>query len=134
MAFFVEFAFYKNEGLGATCEPSSFCLVHRQRVTEEVVKVECSLVVQRVELYRRFLFKLHDLGARGSRWLVSPWGWIRRAIVGPFQPFVAYQGLMLVAGEDAHWHRLLTGRCFCKCVGRLVEAPWDVVEFEAMGF
>ena len=24
---FVEFAFYKNEGLGATCEPSSFCPV-----------------------------------------------------------------------------------------------------------
>ena len=26
---FVEFAFYKNEGLGAICKPSSFCLVHR---------------------------------------------------------------------------------------------------------
>ena len=26
---FVEFALYKNEGLGATCEPSSFRLVHR---------------------------------------------------------------------------------------------------------
>ena len=26
---FVEFAFYKNEGLGVTCEPSSFRLVRR---------------------------------------------------------------------------------------------------------
>ena len=77
MALFVQFALYKNEGLGATCEPLSFCLVHRQRVMEEVVEVECSLVVQRVGLCRRFLFKLHDLGARGSRQLVSPWGWIR---------------------------------------------------------
>ena len=25
---FVEFTFYKNKGLGAMCEPSSFCLVH----------------------------------------------------------------------------------------------------------
>ena len=28
VASFVEFALYKNEGLGATCEPSSFHLVH----------------------------------------------------------------------------------------------------------
>ena len=42
---FVEFAFYKNEGLGATSEPSSLCLVRRQRVIEEVVKVEYSLVI-----------------------------------------------------------------------------------------
>ena len=41
---FVEFTLYKNEGLGASCEPSSFCLVHRQRVMEEVVKVESSPV------------------------------------------------------------------------------------------
>ena len=33
VASFVEFALYKNEGLSMTCEPSSFCLVHRQRVT-----------------------------------------------------------------------------------------------------
>ena len=26
---FVELAFYKNEGFGAMCEPSGFCLVHR---------------------------------------------------------------------------------------------------------
>ena len=26
---FVEFALYKNEGLGATCEPSSFRLIHQ---------------------------------------------------------------------------------------------------------
>ena len=31
---FVEFALYKNEGLGATCEPLSFRLVLGQRVME----------------------------------------------------------------------------------------------------
>ena len=44
MALFVEFALYKNEGLGMTHELLSFRLVHRQRVTKEVVEVECSLV------------------------------------------------------------------------------------------
>ena len=39
---------------------------------------------------------------------------------------------MLVAGEDARWHRFSTGRRLRKCVGRLVEAPWDVIEFEAV--
>ena len=29
VALFVEFTFYKNEGLGTTCEPSSFLLVCR---------------------------------------------------------------------------------------------------------
>jgi len=29
VASFVEFVLYKNEGLGATCEPSSFHLVRR---------------------------------------------------------------------------------------------------------
>ena len=43
VASFVEFAFYKNEGFGTTCEPSSFRLVHWQHIMEEVVKVECSL-------------------------------------------------------------------------------------------
>ena len=41
---------------------------------------------------------------------------------------------MLVAGEDTRWHRLSTERCFCKRVGRLIEAPWDVIEFEAIEF
>ena len=72
MTSFVEFALYKNEGLGATCEPSSFRLVRRQRVMEEVVEVECSLVVRRVG--RRAFFKLHDHGVGWSRWLVSPLG------------------------------------------------------------
>ena len=74
MASFVEFAFYKNEGLGVTCEPLSFRLVCRQRVTEEVVEVECSPVDQRARLCRWILLKLHDLGARRSRRLVSPLG------------------------------------------------------------
>ena len=42
---FVEFALYKNEGLGMTCEPSSFCLGRWQCVMEEVVDVECSPVI-----------------------------------------------------------------------------------------
>ena len=40
----VEFAPHKNKGLGMTCEPSSLCLVCRQRLTEEVVEVRRSLV------------------------------------------------------------------------------------------
>ena len=39
---------------------------------------------------------------------------------------------VLVAGEDTRWHRLLIGHCLCKYVDRLIEAPWDVVEFEAI--
>ena len=74
MASLVEFALHKNEGLGMTCESSSFHLVYRQRVTEEVVEVECCLVDQRVGPYRWILFKLHDLGAGQSRRLVSPQG------------------------------------------------------------
>ena len=74
VALSVEFALYKNEGLGATCEPSSLCLVRWQCVVEEVVEVECFLVVQRVRLYRWILFKLHDIGAERSRRLVSPRG------------------------------------------------------------
>jgi len=64
VALFVEFSLYRNEGFSAMCEPSSFCLVRRQHVTEEVVEVECSLVVQRVSLCRWILFKLHDLKTR----------------------------------------------------------------------
>ena len=45
VASYIEFALYKNKGLGAMCEPSSFHLVRRQCVIEEVVKVECSLVI-----------------------------------------------------------------------------------------
>ena len=74
VASFVEFAFYKDEGFGATCEPSSFHLVHWQRVIEEVVKVEYSLVDQRVELCYWILFNLHDLRPGQSCRLVSPQG------------------------------------------------------------
>ena len=63
VASFVEFAFHKNDGLGTMRESSSFRLVRRQRVTEEVVEVESSPVDQRVGLCRWILFKLHDLGA-----------------------------------------------------------------------
>ena len=80
VASLVEFTFYKNEGLGATCEPSSFRLVRRQHIMEEVVEVECSLVDQRVRLYRWVLFELHDFGVRYSRWLVSSWARIGQTI------------------------------------------------------
>ena len=39
---------------------------------------------------------------------------------------------MLVADEDAHWYWFSTGHRLRKCVSRLVEAPWDVIEFEAI--
>ena len=84
VASFIEFALYKNEGLGVTCEPSSFRLVHWQRIMEEVVEVECSPVDQRVGLCHWILFKLHDLGAGRSRRLVSPRGWIGQTIVSLF--------------------------------------------------
>ena len=58
----VEFTLHKNEGLGASCESLSFYLVRWQRVMEEVVEVENSLVNQRVRLYYWILFYLHDLG------------------------------------------------------------------------
>ena len=41
---------------------------------------------------------------------------------------------MLVIGEDAYWHRFLTGHHFRKHVGRLIEAPWDVIKFEDVKF
>ena len=41
---------------------------------------------------------------------------------------------MLVTSEDVLWHWLSTRHRFYKCVGRLVEAPWDVIEFEAIKF
>ena len=40
----------------------------------------------------------------------------------------------MVIGEDTCWHQLSTGCRFCKCVGCFVEAPWDVIEFEAVEF
>ena len=60
MASLVEFVLHKNKGLGAMSEPSSFHLVHRQRVLEEVVEVEYPPVDQRFELYHGGFFELHD--------------------------------------------------------------------------
>ena len=84
VASFVEFAFYKNKGFGAMCEPSSFCLVHWQCVMEEVVEVERPLVDQRVGLCHWVLFELHDFGAGWSQWLVSPQAWIGRTVTALF--------------------------------------------------
>jgi len=39
---------------------------------------------------------------------------------------------MLIAGKHTRWHWLSTRRGFCKCVGRLVEEPWDVIELETV--
>ena len=41
---------------------------------------------------------------------------------------------MLITGKDASWDWLSAGCCFRKCVGCFVEAPWDVIEFEAVEF
>ena len=90
-------------------ELPSLYLVHWQRFTEEVVEVRHPLVGQRVGLYRWILVKIHDLGVRWSRWLVSPCAEGRRPITGLFQLLVADRGLVLIAGEDARWHRLSAG-------------------------
>ena len=39
---------------------------------------------------------------------------------------------MLITGEDSSRHWLSAGRCFHEHVGRFVEAPWDVIEFEGV--
>ena len=39
---------------------------------------------------------------------------------------------MLITGEHTRWHRLSARRDFCKCIGRLIDASWDVIEFEAI--
>ena len=72
MASPVELAINNSKGLGAMCEPPSLCFVCQQCLTEEVVEVRCSLVGQRVRLYRWILVKLHDFGVEWSQWLVSP--------------------------------------------------------------
>ena len=59
---------------------------------------------------------------------------VRRPVIGLFRLLVAGQGLVLIAGEDTRRHRLSARCCFCKRVGRLVEVPWDVIEFEAIEF
>ena len=41
---------------------------------------------------------------------------------------------MLITGKDACWNRLSVGCRFCECVGRFVEAPGDMIEFEAVEF
>ena len=43
-----------------------------------------------------------------------------------------YRGFVLIAGEDACRDWLSAGCCFRKRVGCFIEAPWDVIEFEAI--
>ena len=47
-------------------------------------------------------------------------------------PRVSLEGTTLTAGGDSCWHQLSTGCRLCKRVDRLVEAPRDVIEFEAI--
>ena len=39
---------------------------------------------------------------------------------------------MLIVGEDTCWHWLSAECCFRKHVGRLIEAPRDVIELKAI--
>ena len=68
MAPLVELAINNGKGLGATREPPSLRLVHRLRLTEEVVEVRRPLVSQRVGLCHWILVKLHDFGGRMEPW------------------------------------------------------------------
>ena len=115
-----------------TREPPSLHFVRRQRLTEVVVEVWRPPVGYRVRLCRWILVKLHDFGVRWSQWLVSPRAQGRRPVTGLFRLLIADRGLVLIAGEDTCWHRLLTGHRFCQRVGRLVETPWDVIELETI--
>ena len=56
----------------------------------------------------------------------------RGTVIGLFRPLIADQGLVLVIGEDTHRHRLLAGCYLRKRISRLVEAPRDVFEVEAI--
>ena len=51
-----------------------------------------------------------------------------------FWLLIADQGFVLITGKDACWDWLSAGCCFCECVGRFVEAPGDMIEFEAVEF
>ena len=103
-----------------------------QAIEEEVVEVKRSPVVGRVRLCCWVLFKRHNLGVGQSNWWIGPWDRNRWAIVGLFRPHVAYRGFVLIAGKDSSRDWLLAGCCFRERVGCFVEAPWDVVEFEAV--
>ena len=49
-----------------------------------------------------------------------------------FWLLIVDRGLILIAGEDACWHRLSVGRRLHQRVGRLVETPRGVIELEAI--
>ena len=64
MAALVELPFDDNEGLGATCEPSSLRLVGREHLVDEEIEIRCSLVSQRVGLRHWVFDEFHDFGVR----------------------------------------------------------------------
>ena len=39
---------------------------------------------------------------------------------------------MLITSEDSSWYWFLAGCSFHERVGRFIEVPWDVIEFEAV--
>ena len=61
MAVLVELPFDDDEGLGATRELSGLCLVGREYLMEEAIKIRCSLVSRRVELCHWVFDEFHDL-------------------------------------------------------------------------
>ena len=60
----VELPFDDDEGLGMMCEPSGLCLVGRELLMEEAIKIRCSLVGQRVSLHHWVFDEFHDLWVR----------------------------------------------------------------------
>ena len=93
---------------------------------------KCSPVIEGVGLRCCVLFELHDLEVGRSGWRTGPWGRTRWDIVGLFRPHVAYRGFVLVTGKDVCRDWFSARCCFHKRVGCFVEAPWDVIEFEAV--
>ena len=49
-----------------------------------------------------------------------------------FQPLLANQGLVLIAGEDAYQHRFSAGHRFCQPISRLIETHRDVIELKTV--
>jgi hypothetical protein len=64
VALFVEFFPNNNERLSTTCDPSCFCLVDWERLTDEAIEVWGSLVGRRVGLHLCISVYFHDLRVR----------------------------------------------------------------------
>jgi len=62
VAALVDLPFDDDEGLGAMHESSGLCLVGREHLIEEAIKIRCSLVGRRVGLHHWVFEEFHDLG------------------------------------------------------------------------